>query len=242
MTPIFLRRRGAVTVLRITLCLLFLCSISSNVNAAMNVDRAVITFASGASEREDVMVSNPGEESLYIDVQVLDVTNPGAEDEKREVVKDPESIGLVATPRRLVVPAGGQRVVRLVNLEGYQKEERVYRVNLKPRSGPVDSEKTGVHVMVGYQLLVFIEPRKVNVDLRASRDGRELQLHNTGNVNVRIHHGEQCPPQPAQGQECRDLKGLRLYPGNQETLELPYDAPVTFTVSASDESSKRRFQ
>ena len=227
---------------RIILSVLFLCSISSGVQAAMNIDRAVITFASGGSEREDVMVSNPGDETLYIDVQVLDVTNSGTDAEKREVVKDPESIGLVATPRRLVVPPGGQRVVRLVNLEGYGKKERVYRVNLKPMSGPVESEQMGVKVMVGYGLLVFVEPQKVNVDLEASRDGRELKLRNKGNVNVQILQGEQCPPRPAQGQECQELKGQRLYPGNEETLELPYDAPVTFSVSASDESWKRRFQ
>lgn len=215
---------------------------STAVYAAMAIDRAVITFDSGGSARQDVRVSNPDEKPLYINVQVLDVRKPGTDAEERNPVKDPESIGLIATPRRLMVPAGGQRLVRLVNLNGHADSERVYRVNLKPVSGPVNSEQMGVHVMVGYQLLVFVEPREVNVDLEARRDGDELVVHNRGNVNIRLHQGEQCPPAPVQDESCKEVSGLRLYPGNRETLELPRAASVTFSVSASGDSRKRRFE
>lgn len=210
-------------------------------HGAMSINRAVITFTPDDSPREDVVVSNPDEEALYIDVQVLDVLKPGTDEEERNVVKDPESIGLIATPRRLRVPPGGERLVRLVNLNGHADRERVYRVNLKPMSGPVESEQMGVRVLVGYQLLVFVEPREADVDLKAERDGKELMLHNRGNVNVRLHQGEQCPPEPVQDDECREVSGLRLYPGNREVLELPREGPVTFSVTAAGESRKRRF-
>jgi P pilus assembly chaperone PapD len=221
--------------------LLLLNLVWGSAAGAMSINRAVITFTPDGAAREDVVVSNPGEQALYIDVQVLDVLKPGTEDEERNVVKDPEAIGLIATPRRLRVPAGGQRVVRLVNLNGHGDREQVYRINLKPMSGPVESEQMGVRVLVGYQLLVFVQPRDVNVDLKAERNGRELVLHNQGNVNVRLHQGEQCPPAPVQDDECREVDGLRLYPGNRKVLELPRDAPVRFSVSAAGDSRKRRF-
>lgn len=212
-----------------------------SLQAAMVIDRAVITFSAGDSPRQDVLISNPDEDPLFIDVEVLTVTHPGTGVEERTVVKDPESIGLIATPRRLMIPPGGQRVVRLVNLNGHGDKERVYRVNLNPVSGPVESEQMGVRVMVGYQLLVFVEPRQVNVKLEGEREGRELSLFNAGNVNVRVHHGEQCPPEPTTG-ECREINGKRLYPGNSLVLELPWDAPVSFSISAADKSRKRRFE
>lgn len=221
---------------------LVLILVSGSVHAAMAIDRSVITFRSDGSARQDVRVSNPDEDPIYIDVQVLDVTQPGTDSEERTVVKDPESIGLIATPRRVMVPAGGQRLVRLVNLEGHTDRERVYRVNLKPESGPVESDEMGVKVMVGYQLLVFVEPREVKVDLQARRDGDELVLHNRGNVNVRLHQGEQCPPAPTPGGSCKELEGMRLYPGNREKVELPRAAPVTFSISASGETRTRRFE
>lgn len=227
-------------MIRLAMITVFLW-LTSPLQAAMVIDRAVVTFQADGSPREDVLVSNPDQEPLFIDVEVLTVSHPGTGVEEREVVKDPETIGLIATPRRLMVPPGGQRVVRLVNLNGHGDKERVYRVNLNPVSGPVESEQMGVRIMVGYQLLVFVEPHDVEVKLEGQRDGTELTLFNAGNVNVRVHHGEQCPPAPTPG-ECRELNGKRLYPGNTIVLDLPYDAPVTFSVSAADKSRKRRFE
>lgn len=217
-----------------------LCMLGTASQAAMQIDRAVVTFSSEGSAREDIRVSNPDSEPLFVDVQVLEVSRPGTGVEERTVVKDPERIGLIATPRRLMVPPGSQRVVRLVNLEGHGDTERVYRINLRPVSGPLESEQMGVRVMVGYQLLVFVEPAEVRVDLEAEREGKKLTLFNAGNVNVRVHHGKQCPPAPSQG-DCEEVAGARLYPGNTVVIDLPRDAPVEFSVAASGEATRRRF-
>lgn len=209
--------------------------------AAMVIDRAVIDFAADAPPRQDVLVANPDEQPLFVDIQVLDVRNPGTEEEARVPVRDPEAIGLIATPRRLMVPAGGQRLVRLVNLNGHGDSERVYRVNLKPVSGPVESEQMGVRVMVGYQLLVFVAPEQARVSLDAERRGKRLHLRNDGNVNVRLFQGRQCPGGMSREADCVELKGRRLYPGNDHVIKLPYDAPVEFSVMADGKSSRRRF-
>lgn len=214
----------------------------SAAGAAMVIDRAVIEFPVGEPPRQDVLVGNPDEEPLFVDVQVLEVSRPGTEQEEREVVKDPEAIGLIASPRRLMVPAGSRRLVRLVNLKGHGDTERVYRVNLKPAAGPVESQSMGVRVLVGYQLLVFVEPEESRVELEVNRQGKVLHLHNTGNVNVRVFQGQQCPAESSSEDDCVEVKGRRLYPGNQVSLDLPYDAPVEFSVMAGDRSSRRRFE
>ena len=190
----------------------------------MVVDRIIVDFPASGAPRQDVTVMNPEEEPLYLQVEVLEVSNPGTEQEKREVVKDPQTIGFIATPARLTIPAGSRRAVRLVNLEGHGDVERVYRVNLKPVAAPFEAETSVIRVLVGYQLLVFIAPNKVRQSVTARREGKTLWLENNGNVNVRLYDGEQCQ------QECVSVKGTRLYPDNRVSMELPLDAPVAFST------------
>jgi P pilus assembly chaperone PapD len=212
------------------------------VQASMVLDRAIVEFASGGPPREDVTVFNPGDEPLFIEVQVLNVLLPGTPEEQRVVVRDPESIGFIATPTRLTVPPGARRRVRLVNLEGHGEQERVYRVNLRPVPPPVESDTMAVRVMVGYQLLVFIKPERQRVDLDARRDGHTLHLHNRGNVNIRLTEGWQCPPGVSRGREgCEAVRGRRLYPGNQVELSLPLDRPASFRVEAAGNRSWQTF-
>lgn len=227
-------------MIRLVMITIFWC-LASTSQGAMVIDRAVITFSPDDSPREDLVVSNPDDEPLFIDIEVLTVSHPGTGVEERKVVKDPESIGLIATPRRMMVPPGGQRIVRLVNLNGHEDRERVYRVNLNPVSGPVESEQMGVRILVGYQLLVFAEPRERDVKLEGKRQGRELTLFNAGNVNIVAQNSEQCPPSPTPG-ECETVKGRRLYPGNTTVLDLPYDAPVTLSFASGDKSFRRTFE
>ncbi len=220
--------------------LLLLCLWWFPAAATMEVNRAVINFQLGEAPREDVTVYNRGDSRLFAEVEVLEVHNPGTEDEERVVVRDPESIGLVASPRRLTVPAGGRRLVRLVNLEGHGDEERVYRVNIRPVEGDVEADAMGVRILVGYQLLVFIPPAEARVELEAQRNGRQLELHNAGNVNIRLFGGRQCEPGQT-GDDCATVNSTRLYPGNRREIELPRDAPVEFRVQADGETRMRRF-
>lgn len=212
----------------------------SPVQATMEVNRAVITFTQGQAPREDVTVYNRGDSRLFAEVEVLEVRDPGTEDEERVVVRDPESIGLVASPRRLTVPAGGRRLVRLVNLEGHGDEERVYRVNIRPVEGDVEADAMGVRILVGYQLLVFVPPSESRVELEAERDGNLLRLHNAGNVNIRLFRGRQCEAGQT-GEDCAAVNSSRLYPGNRREIELPRDAPVDFRIQADGETGMRRF-
>ena len=225
--------------------------------AGIYVDKSIITFESGDALRQDVIISNPDPERAFVEVQVLEVNDPGTDDETRKVVKDPESIGLIASPRRLMIPPSSQRVIRLVSLNGFQDSEQVYRVNVRPVAGAVESDKMAVMVLVTYQLLVFVEPDRVVVNLEADRDGDILTLHNTGNVNVLLYDGQQCEadseaersdaasasvealinPENVED-NCVEVNSKRLYPGNQVSMTLPRSAPVTFRMTAAGETKE----
>ena len=173
---------------------------------AMQVDKAIVHFPADKSPRQDVVIGNPGDEPLFVDVGILTVSEPGTDREQRVPVKDPDAAPLIATPRRLMVPPAGSRRVRLVNLEGHGDTEQVYRVDLKPVAPPEQMDTTGVRVLVGYQLLVFVAPAESRVDLTGQRDGKSLTLTNNGNVNVLLHEGEQCPPSPSTGSRGRGAR------------------------------------
>lgn len=215
--------------------------------ASMVLDRSIVTFVPGKAPREDVTINNPDPDPLFIEVEVLEVRNPGTDKEERIVVRNPEEIGLIATPMRLVVPPGGRRVVRLVNLAGHGQTERVYRVNVKPVIAPegADADKgeqkaMAVRILVAYQLLIFVSPDKVVAQLEGRREGNTLHLQNKGNVNIHLYDGRQCKEGEAK-EQCATLQSLRLYPGNERSIALPRDQAVTFIVEANDGRSKVQF-
>lgn len=209
-------------------------------HASMVLDRSILTFSADGPPRQDVSVANPDNENLYIEVSVLEVLNPGTDEETREVVDNPESIGLIAAPRLLMVPPGGRRNIRLVNLNGHGDTEKVYRVNVTPTPPPIEATTSGIRVLIAYQLLIFVEPIEPREELVAVRNGRILQLTNNGNVNISLTGGQQCSN--LNRESCTEVAGKRLYPGNSIQLELPEESgPVFFEVKSRENSEIREF-
>lgn len=213
--------------------------LASHSHASLGIDRSILVFEPGNPPRQDVIAGNSGDTNLFLEVEVLEVSDPGTDKEQRTVVRDPESIGFVAAPRRLMVPPGGRRPIRLMNLNGHGDVERVYRVNVKPVMPPAETRGMGVRLIVAYQVLVFVAPKKSVVSLDSQRDGNKLTLINNGNVNILLSNGAQCPM--ANSQDCDPVQGKRLYPGNQTVIELPRSAPVEFDVEADGKRLRQRF-
>ena len=71
---------------------------SSHAHADMYVDRSIVIFEKDSQAREDIKVSNSGDENIYVQVEVLQVINPGAENEERVKITDPDKLKLIATP------------------------------------------------------------------------------------------------------------------------------------------------
>lgn len=205
---------------------------NSNLSAEMYVDRSIVIFESGGSQREDVKVSNTGDEVIYIQVEVFNVLNPGTPEEERVKVTNPKELKLIATPNKMVIPAGGQKLVRIVNLETNNKTERIYRINVTPIVAPLSEETSKLRIIVAYQILTIIQPNSPQAELLATRSGNVVRFENRGSSNILLSEGSQCKPHDSTA--CEDLPSRRLYAGNTWELPLPYDAPLAYSVRTFD--------
>ncbi len=214
--------------------------VSSPATADMYVDRSIVIFEPGGQPREDVKVSNSDEENIYVQVDVLEVRNPGAPNEERVKVSDPKQLKLIATPNKLVIPPNSQKLVRIVNLQAQNSEERVYRINVTPIVAPLEEASSQLRIVVAYQILTIIQPDEPYTALSAVREGKTLNFANNGNSNVLLSDGTQCNPEDPT--VCEELTSKRLYAGNQWVLDLPFDAPVTYSVRSFDGIKKQVIQ
>lgn len=205
---------------------------NSNLSAEMYVDRSIVIFEPGGSQREDVKVSNTGDEVIYIQVEVFNVLNPGTPEEERVKVTNPKELKLLATPNKMVIPAGGQKLVRIVNLETNNKTERIYRINVTPIVAPLSEETSKLRIIVAYQILTIIQPNYPRAELLATRSGSVVRFENRGSSNILLSEGSQCKPHDSTA--CEDLPSRRLYAGNTWELPLPYDAPLAYSVRTFD--------
>ena len=188
--------------------------VSQLLHASLAVDKMIVDFASDSSELNDVQLINNSEtETLFINIEVLEVNNPGAKNESRISVDDPTKVGLIATPNRLILPAGSRRNIRLVNLFPADHEERVFRVNITPTPGESDEQIEGgsLRIMVGYQILVIVRPNSTDFNLVGERKGDTLKLTNNSNTNVYLSRINQCPD--SESEDCEYFAENRLYPG-----------------------------
>lgn len=235
--------RAGRTAPTLLLVLAWLLTAAPGLHAEMVLDRSILVFEGDDGGRQDVEVTNTGAENLYLDTEILRVTDPGTEQETRVEVEDPDAAGLLVTPARMVVPPGGRRLVRVVTLEKPGETDRIHRVNLLPVVPPLTAETTAVKVVVAYQLLVIQRPRDPQPDLQWTRESDRIRFRNQGNTNVLLYNGNQCPEGVDPGSEdCVEIGvARRLYAGNEWVLDLPLAAPVEFTATVGKRNVRRRF-
>lgn len=205
---------------------------ASPVWADMYVDRSIVIFEPGQPARQDVKVSNSEPEDIFVQVDVLEVKKAGTVDETREIVSDPSKLKLLATPNKLIIPGNGQKLIRIVNLQVDNNEERIYRINVTPIVPPLEEDSSQLRIVVAYQILAIVQPNDPNSTLNAQRNGRMMTFVNNGNTNILFSDGKQC--EPDNPDNCTDLTSRRLYANNEWQLELPFDAPVTYSIRSFD--------
>lgn len=212
--------------------------------ATMAVDRSIFYFEPGGSSRADVQVTNPDDEPMYVQVEVLEVVYPGTLDEQHLLVENPRSVDFLVTPNRFVVAPRSSKVVRLVNLGGHGEEERVLRINLKPVAPPMEAHRSGVRVLVAHQLLAVVLPQQPQPEIVAERVGSRLVLENRGNTNVLLRNGRACATEAeleAEAGGCMPIEARRLYAGNRWDLDLARSGPVEFVLMQAGEARRARY-
>jgi P pilus assembly chaperone PapD len=206
--------------------------------AEMVLSQVIVDLQPGKPSHDDIEVWNDGPERMYVVADPAQVQSPGTPAERRVTVADPAVSGLLVTPQRMVLEPGQRRIIRLAALLPRDMTERVYRVTVKPVAGPVTAETTALKVLLGYDVLVLLRPQRIAGEVTATRNGRKLVFRNESNTAQEIYEGKQCD---AAGKNCRELPATRLYAGAQWTVNLDYDTPAEYRLTAGNGSSVKRF-
>ena len=205
------------------LSLLALLAAPFNSFAALSLDRMIVYFKPDQLPRQDIVVTNPDKENLYLQTEVFKVNNPGTEQEERIRITDPDKIKLLTTPQKAVIPPNSRKTVRMVSLETPSDIEQVYRVTFRPVVGDLKAQQTAIKLLVAYQALVFIRPKNPEYKVSAKIEKGTMTFTNSGNMNVVLRNGRYCTSNKEDS--CSPLsQGTRIYAGGSWTLDLPEKA------------------
>ena len=206
-----------------TLALLTSLLLSTNASAALSLDRMIVYFDPDKQPRQDVVVTNPDKETLYLQTEVYEVRNPGSEKEERVKITDPNKLKLLTTPNKAIIPANGRKTVRMVSLEKPIKNELVYRVTFKPVVGDLTANETAIKLLIAYQTLVFIRPDNPKYVVSAKQKGKQLVFTNSGNINAVLRNGQYCTTK--KDDSCKPLPNTtRLYAEQSWSMDIPAGA------------------
>jgi P pilus assembly chaperone PapD len=232
----FLRDRPASGLAALAFALAFAAA-PLVARAGLSVAPVIVDFQPSDPPRADIELFNDGAETLYVVVDPAKIEDPGDTDEKRVQDPDPQALGLLATPNRLVLEPGQRKFVRLAMLSPPGATDRIYRVTVKPVVGAVRAGETGLKILIGYDLLVIQRPGKPDAVIVASRSGATLMLRNAGNTNAELFQGQQCDAQ----HHCASLPGHRIYAGTSWSVPIQPDLPVDYAVKVGARIATQRF-
>lgn len=210
----------------------------SQASAELVLSQLVVNLEPGKDARQDIEVFNSGSDVLYVAVEPREIIGAGTSKPSFRQDPDPEKLGLLASPARIVLEPGERRLLRIAAITDPLDRERVYRVTVKPVVGQLSSERGGLKILVGYDVLVLVRPTTANPQVTATRSGDVLTLRNTGNVSVELTGGSQCD---AARKRCDPLPGGRLYVGATKTVTVDPYRRASFVLKVADKVIQREY-
>lgn len=210
----------------------------SEVKAELVLSQLVVDLNSAETSRADLEVWNNGSERTYVAVEPREVVNPGTPGETRREEPDPEQLGLLVSPARMILEPGERKLLRVANIAASAERERVYRVTVRPVVGQLSTTESGLKVLLGYDVLVLVRPLNATPKVTGTRSGDRLTLRNVGNISVELLDGEECAPS---GRECTPLKGARLYAGAEKEVRVAPLRTVKYKLKTPGELIPAKF-
>lgn len=206
--------------------------------ADLVLSELIVELQPGKQVRNDVEIWNNSPERSYVALEPREILNPAQSSQSDRKDPDPQKLGLLVTPARMILEPGQRKLLRIATLSSDIDKEHVYRVTVKPVVGGVQSSDTGLKVVIGYDVLVLVRPAQPAPRVTAVRKGRELTFANSGNVSVEVVEGRQCATSNAQ---CTQLPGKRLYPGASWTVDLPSDLPAQYVLKSPGRTDRATY-
>ena len=211
--------------------------VASPARAELAISQLIVELKPTLSRAHDIEITNDSSERSFVTVEPREILDPGSPREHSAASPDPEKLGFLVSPRRLVLEPGQHRTLRLASIGPLSSSERVYRVTVKPVVGTVEGE-TGLKLLVGYDLLVLVRPAKSTFNVIAKRSGDSLSISNHGNESVELVDGKQCL---SAGHDCLALAAKRLYAGMTWTQTLPAARIGEYRVRSMEGTSTIKF-
>jgi P pilus assembly chaperone PapD len=232
-------RRGSAK--RFALALLA-CAAATGFSAAAEANvvlsQLIVELKPGQPPVSDIDIWNDSPERAYVAAEPREILNPGTAAQNSRKGTDPEKLGLLVAPARMILEPGQHKLLRIASIAPAASSERVYRVTVKPEVGRLASDKSGLKILVGYDVLVLVRPAQPRPLLVAKRTANGVTFVNNGNVSVELADGQQCD---SAGRSCSALPGKRLYAGAQWTQALKSAGPVEYRVISPSGSERRIF-
>jgi len=194
--------------------------------AEIVLSQLVVDIAPGKAARGDIEIWNNDKERAYVVVEPNEVLQPGTAAERRVAERDPDKLGLLVTPARMILEPGQRKLLRISPIAGVPQRERVYRVTVKPTVGSVETNVTGLKLLIGYDVLVLVRPAIPAGRLTGRREGGQLVIRNDGGSSVELAAGKACRDKT----DCRELPAKRLYAGAEWRVDVPAGAAVDYAV------------
>ena len=179
----------------------------------------------------------------FIRLRVVRLVHPAMPDEHEEEISATDSDDILVLPRRLVLPTGAARTVRVL-VQTAPAQEQLYRVYFESvsafdQSQPEDkttSAAVSFNVAFGATVRVMPVEKHVNLSLAPSRDA----LANTGNMRIGVMRVGRCK-QSASDDGCEWTSVKRsVFPG--QTWPLSWradDRRVIATIRTTDDPKER---
>ena len=191
--------------------------LSGEARAELVLSQLVVELQPGKQSRQDLEVWNKGTDLTYVAVEPREIVGAGTPTESGRENPNPEELGLLVSPGRMVLEPGQRKLLRVAAIEMTGERERIYRVTVKPVVGQLSSDKSGLKILIGYDVLVIVRPTNPQPQLSWSRSGNFLVLRNAGNTSIELTDGKQCD---SAGQDCEPLPGGRVYVGAEKKIEV----------------------
>jgi P pilus assembly chaperone PapD len=213
---------------------------ASPARAALSLSPLILDISPDQAARGDVELFNSGTERLYVVVAPTEVQDPGKSAEHRVESPDPEQLGILATPNRIILEPGERKFLRIALLKPPGPQDRVYRITVKPVVGGLAGEATGLKLIVGYEMLVIQRPTAPQAQLAGHREGDAIVISNAGNSNAELFQGKQCPA-ASPGANCTPLDSHRIYAGASVSIPVKPGFKAEYTVKVRDKVSTTAF-
>jgi P pilus assembly chaperone PapD len=211
---------------------------SAPARAELVLSELIVELQPGKQVRDDIEIWNNSPERSFVAIEPREVLDPGLPSQSVHQDPDPQKLGLLVSPNRMILEPGQRKLVRMATLSPSAEHEHVYRVTIKPLVAGIQTSDSGLKVIVGYDVLVLVRPAQPLPNVTATRNGKVLTFSNAGNVSVELIDGRECSGAHTQ---CTELPGKRLYPGASWRVDLHSDLPAEYTLRSPGRTDHRTY-